>query len=96
MVTLTDIRGLREQIARVATAHGARRVRIFGSVARGQAHEGSDVDVLVEMAPDRSLLDRIALTRELGELLGSPVDVVNERALHQAIRDEVLAEAVEL
>jgi len=96
MVTLAKIRNRREEIVRLATAHGALRVRVFGSVVRGQAREGSDIDLLVEMAPDRSLIDRIALMRDLADLLGSSVDVVNERALHHAIRDEVLAEAVDL
>jgi hypothetical protein len=96
MVTLSSIRDRREEILRLAEAHGALHVRVFGSVARGQAGEGSDIDLLVEMAPDRSLLDRIGLMNDLEELLGGSVDVVNERALHEAVRDEVLAEAVEL
>jgi predicted nucleotidyltransferase len=86
----------REQILRAASAHGARRVRVFGSHATGHATAASDIDLLVDMAPDRSLLDRIALIDELESLLGRSVDVVNEHALHAAIRDRVLASALPL
>jgi predicted nucleotidyltransferase len=96
MVAMTDIQAHRDQILQLARAHGARNVRVFGSVARGQSDAASDIDLLVEMAPDRSLLDRIALIHDLQDLLGWPVDVINERALHRAIRDRVLAEAVQL
>ena len=96
MVTLASLRERRDDILRLARAHGASRVRVFGSVARGQAGGRSDLDLLVRMAPDRSLLDRIALTHDLEDLLGTSVDVVNERAVHDLIRNEVLAEAVEL
>jgi len=96
MVTLASLRERRDDILRLARAHGASRVRVFGSVARGQAGGRSDLDLLVQMAPDRSLLDRIALTRDLEDLLGTSVDVVNERAVHDLIRNEVLAEAIDL
>ncbi|NLW87135.1 MAG: nucleotidyltransferase family protein [Planctomycetes bacterium] len=96
MVTLNDVRSRRDKILEIAARHGASRVRIFGSVSRGTDTPSSDIDLLVYMAPDRSLLDRIALIRDLEDLLHSSVDVVNERALHPEIRDEVLAEAVEL
>lgn len=96
MVTLTDIRQHRDEILRLASSRGASRVRVFGSVVRGTSGPRSDVDLLVDMAPDRSLIDRIGLVYDLQELLGRPVDVVNERALHRMIRDDVLAEAVEL
>ncbi|MBN1555275.1 MAG: nucleotidyltransferase family protein [Phycisphaerae bacterium] len=96
MVSLNDIQSQRERILEIARRHGASHVRIFGSVSRGRATQASDIDLLVTMAPDRSLLDRIALIHELEDLLRNPVDVVNERALHPEIRDEVLAEAVEL
>jgi predicted nucleotidyltransferase len=94
MVTMSDILDRRDEIVRLATSHGASRVRLFGSTARGEAREGSDVDLLVRMAPDRSLIDRIQLIHDLEDLLHSSVDVVNERALHPAIRDQVLAGAV--
>lgn len=86
----------RARILEAAAVHGARRVRVFGSVARGQAGAESDVDFLVEFEPSRSLLDHVALIQDLEDLLGREVDVVNERALHPAIREGVLAEAVPL
>ncbi len=86
----------REDILRIAAKHGARNVRVFGSVARGQADEKSDIDFLVELEPGRSLLDHAALLVELGELLGHRVDVVTERGLRPRIRDRVLRNAMPL
>ncbi len=83
----------REQVLRLAAQHGARKVRVFGSVARGDATSQSDVDLLVELGPEVSLLDHIALEQDLQDLLGTSVDVVNEKALHRSIRHRVLAEA---
>jgi len=88
--------GKREEILRIAVRHGARNVRIFGSVARGQAGKESDLDVLVDMEPGRSLLDLGALLMELQELVGSRVDVVTEQGLRPRIRERVLQEAVPL
>jgi predicted nucleotidyltransferase len=86
----------REEILRIAAKHGARNVRVFGSVARGDADEASDIDFLVEMEPGRSLLDMGGLLMDLRDLLGRDVDVVSERGLNQRIRDRVLGEAVNL
>lgn len=86
----------REQILKIAAKHGARNVRVFGSVARGEADEKSDIDFLVELEPGRSLLDHAALLVELEELLGHRVDVVTERGLRPRVRDRVLREAVAL
>lgn len=86
----------RNEILRVAAKHGARNIQIFGSAARGDAREDSDIDLLVELEPGRSLLDHAALWRELEELLGRPVDVVEPQGLHWYIRDRVLREAVPL
>jgi len=77
----------------VAKEHGARNGRVFGSVVRGQADEQSDIDLLVSMDPDRSLLDHAALWLEIEELLGCKVDVVSERGLKPRIRERVLWEA---
>ena len=84
----------REELLRVCARHGARNVRIFGSVARGEADEHSDLDFLVEMEPGRSLLDLGGLQYELERLLGCRVDIVTERGLKRRIRDRVLREAV--
>ena len=86
----------RQDILRIAKKHGARNIRLFGSVARGEDDEQSDIDFLVEMEPDRSLLDRAALQLELQELLGRNVDVVSERGIKPRIRDRVLQEATTL
>ena len=86
--------GLAAELA--AAEHGARNIRVFGSVARGEANADSDVDFLVELEPGRSLLDQGALIQDLEELLGCRVDVIEPRALHWYIKDRVLAEAIPL
>ena len=95
-----DIRDLlrdkRDEIVRIAAKHGARNVRVFGSVARGDADEQSDVDLLVDMEAGRSLLDHAALWIELQDVLGRKVDVLSERGIKPRIRDRVLREAVPL
>jgi uncharacterized protein len=68
----------REEILRIAAKHGAYNARVFGSAAQGEARADSDVDLLVEMTPGRSLLDHAALQIELEEFLGHKVDVVTE------------------
>ncbi len=95
-MNVNDLLGRRDEILRVADRHGARNVRVFGSVARGDADERSDVDFLVEMASGRSLLDLGGLLMDLQDLLGRRVDVVTERGLKERIRDRVLREAVPL
>jgi predicted nucleotidyltransferase len=84
----------RDTILRIAAKHGARNVRVFGSAARGEADEESDLDLLVEMEPGRSLLDHAALWLELQEVLGRRVDVVSDRGIKARIRERVLREAV--
>jgi uncharacterized protein len=96
VVALNDILNRREEILRIAARHGASHVRVFGSVVRGQVREDSDVDFLVHLGDDRSLVDHIALIQELENLIGCRVDVVSEDSLHRAIRDRVLAEGVPL
>jgi predicted nucleotidyltransferase len=86
----------REEILRIAAKHGARNVRVFGSVVRGEADEASDIDFLVELEPGRSLLDHAALLLELQEFLGRKVDVVSDRGIKPRIRERVLREAVPL
>lgn len=86
----------RDEIMQIAAKHGAHNVRVFGSVARGDLHEGSDVDVLVDLEPDRSLFDLGGLGIDLQDLLGRKVDVVTEQGLRSRIRERVLQEAVPL
>ncbi len=83
----------RTDILQLATRHGARRVRLFGSMIRGTATEGSDIDFLVGFEPDRSLLDLIGFKQDLQELLGRPVDVVSEGGLSPYLKDRILREA---
>ena len=90
------IREKREEILRLAAARGARKVRVFGSVARGDAGPESDVDLLVTLDEDRTLFDLGHLLLDLEELLGRKVDLVTENALHPYIRGRVLREAVQL
>jgi predicted nucleotidyltransferase len=89
----TVLREKKNEILRVAEKHGAHNVRIFGSVARGQADDQSDIDLLVSMDPGRSLLDHAALWLEMQQLLGQEVDVVSERGLKPRIREHVLRES---
>jgi len=86
----------REKIMNIAIEHGAYNVRVFGSVARGQAVADSDVDILVEMEEGRSLFDLGGLLMDLQDLLGCNVDVVTEKGLRSRIRSKVLREAVPL
>ena len=90
------LKAYREKILRIAAKYGAYNVRVFGSVARGEARQDSDVDLLVELEPQRTLLDQIALIQSLEELLGRKVDVTEPETLHELIRDKVLREAVVL
>ncbi len=94
--TIDDLRKQREAILRLAAAHGASNVRVFGSVARGEADGASDIDLLVDMGPDRSLLDLGGLLMDLEQLFGRRVDVVTERGLRPRIRERVLEETVPL
>jgi predicted nucleotidyltransferase len=94
--TLTELREKRSQIIELARARGASHVRVFGSVARGEAGEGSDIDFVVDLEPGRSLLDLGGLLMDLRDLLEQDVDVVSERGLRPRVAERVLADAVEL
>jgi hypothetical protein len=94
MRTLSALRGERtEEIRRLAKLHGARDLRVFGSVARGEANEDSDLDLLVAREPGRSLMDHAALVQDLQDLLGVRVHVGTEKSLHWYVRDRILSEA---
>ena len=84
----------RQLMLALATRHGAKRIRIFGSVARGEADGQSDVDFLVEMEQGRSLMDMGGLLMDLQELLGCKVDVVSEKGLCPRMRNRILEEAI--
>ncbi len=86
----------REEILRIVACHGARNVQVFGSRARGEARPDSDVDILIQRDPGRSLLDLIAIKQDLEDLLGCAIDVVTEAAISPYMRGQVLKEAVKL
>src|SRR6516225_4453642 len=86
----------RNEILRLAERRGAHALRVFGSVARGEANENSDLDLLVTWEPGRSLLDHAGLVQDLQELLGVKVHVGTEKSLHWYVRDRILREATPL
>ena len=97
MFTLEQLRTERRgEIRRAAERRGARELRVFGSVARGEEREGSDLDPLVSWEPGRSLLDHAGLVQDLEELLGVKVHVGKEESLHWYVRDRILREATPL
>jgi predicted nucleotidyltransferase len=97
MVTLDTLRvDRREEILRLGERHGAHNLRVFGSVARGEAKESSDLDLLVTWEPGRSLLDHSGLVQDLQDLLGIKVHVGTEKSLHWYVRDRILGEATPL
>jgi predicted nucleotidyltransferase len=90
--TLTQV--VAEQLRRLGQHYGISNIRVFGSVARGQARADSDVDLLVDYVPGQSGFAFVRFCREAEALLGRRVDVTTERSLHPLIRDRVVAEAV--
>ncbi len=88
-----DLQSKRHEILRIAAGHGARNVRLFGSVARGEDHGSSDVDFLVDMEAGRSLLDLIGLGQDLEALLHRKIEVLTDASVHPALRDRILTEA---
>jgi uncharacterized protein len=86
----------RDDILALATQYGAANVRIFGSVARNEAGPDSDIDFLIDLERDWSLLDRISLIQDLEDLLGSKVDVVTTKNLRQSFKDQIVKEAIPL
>jgi uncharacterized protein len=87
----------RSEIGAMAARYGARRLRVFGSVARGEEREDSDVDLLVDLPPGYDLFtQRLPLAESLSELIGRRVVLIPEHELNRHMREQVLAEAVEL
>ncbi|NJR31188.1 nucleotidyltransferase family protein [bacterium] len=91
-----QLQAKRQEIITLADRYGARNLKIFGSVARGEDQPSSDVDFLVEMDERATLLDYVGLIQDLELLLGCKVDVAEPSSLHPLIRDRVLQEAVAL
>jgi len=92
--SLRDIQQHREEILSIAKKHGVTSIKVFGSVARGEENEKSDIDFLIEMERDRSLMDLGGLVADLEDLLHRKVDVVEPDGLHYIIRDGVLKDAI--
>lgn len=86
----------REKILALGKRYGINRIRIFGSVARGEESINSDIDLLINFDEGRSLFDLIGFRNDIEEMLGRKVDVVSENALHWYIKEKVLQEAVEI
>jgi predicted nucleotidyltransferase len=95
-IDLDRLRVLRHEILGYAASRGARNVRVFGSAARGDADATSDVDLLVEMEPGRSLLDLVGLSQDLEDLLGARVDVLSDGGVSPHLRERIYAEAIPL
>ncbi|MEY3750731.1 MAG: hypothetical protein RLZZ186_1150 [Cyanobacteriota bacterium] len=83
----------RPEVLALAQRHGATNLRVYGSIAKGQEHQGSDLDLLVDLAEDQSLLGLISFRQELEDLLGCLVDVTEAETLHPLIRREILDQA---
>lgn len=92
-ITTLDILSVQEQIAHLCRQYGVSTMKVFGSSARDDAGEGSDIDLLVRFSRPVTLLQLVRLERELSELLGRKVDLVTEQALSPYIRPQVLATA---
>jgi uncharacterized protein len=96
-MTLDELRTRnREAILTIAARHGVKRVRVFGSFARGEARDDSDLDLLIEAGPQTPAWFPGGLLADLEEELGRRVDLAEEGALHPLVRDQVLEEAVPL
>ncbi|MGE0132369.1 MAG: nucleotidyltransferase family protein [Blastocatellales bacterium] len=96
MSLLDLLKAKREIILELAARHGAHNVRVFGSVARGEAGPDSDVDLLVDLDKDRSLFDQMDFQQEIEDLLGRKVDVVTEQSIYWLLRRRILKEAIPL
>lgn len=92
-MNLAQLQQHKPQILAIAAEHHAANIRVFGSVARGDAKTGSDLDLLVQMQPEASLFDLAAMDRKITALVGMQVDVISDRALHPIAAPYILAEA---
>ena len=96
-VTLEELRGFkRNEILKIAASHGARNVRVFGSVARGESTSQSDIDFLVDLDPDRTLMDLGGLLMDLRKALDARVDIATEAMLRPRVREQAARDAVPL
>jgi predicted nucleotidyltransferase len=96
LTDLEDLRYLRDAILKLAHRRKARNIRVFGSLAKGTAGEASDIDFLVSMDLDATLVDLIGLEQDLEELLGRDVDVLTEDAIHPRLREDIRSTVIRL
>jgi predicted nucleotidyltransferase len=96
MSTLRILQDNRTEILALAAKHGASNVRLFGSVARGEDREESDVDFLVDMQETRSLFDLIGLQQDIEKVIGRKVDVLTSNGINRYLKDRILGEAAPL
>jgi len=96
VITRRELLNRREAILAIARRHGAHDVRVIGSVARGDADEVSDLDLIVRFDPDRTLLDHGGLIMDLQDLLRVEVDVISEAGMRERFRNHVMKEAIPL
>lgn len=96
MITLDKLKARRADLLALAARHKAGDVRVFGSVARGEADENSDIDLLVHFGPDASLFDLIGLRQDASELLSAEVDIVADDAISPYLSRRILSEAIPL
>ncbi|PIR38658.1 MAG: DNA polymerase subunit beta [Alphaproteobacteria bacterium CG11_big_fil_rev_8_21_14_0_20_39_49] len=93
MTNFNDLQKRRDEILALSKEFGAENIRVFGSVARGEEKENSDVDILVSMQKNRSYFDLIAFQNSLEDLLHTKVDVLSDRGLYHSIKEQILNEA---
>jgi len=96
MITINTLRNKKNKIDKILKQYHAENIRVFGSVARGDSTEKSDIDFLVKFLPNASLLDQVGIIDELTVLLDCPVDVVSDRAINRYLLPKILNEAVPL
>ena len=96
MNTLETLRTHKAEIEHLARLHGARNIRVFGSVARADDTSDSDIDFLIDMEESRSLLDLVGFQQDLEAMLNRSTDVLTERGINPYLRERILAEAVTL
>ena len=95
-MNIQELKQKRAEIISIAERNGGRKVRVFGSLARGESGVASDVDFLIELEPGRSLLNILAIKQDLEDLLQRNVDVVTESAVSPYIKDDIIRQAVRL
>lgn len=96
MNTLETLRAHKDKIEHLAKLHGARNIRVFGSVARAEDTSDSDIDFLIDMEESRSLFDLIGFKQDIEAMFDRPADVLTERGISPYLRERILDEAVTL